>query len=252
MSKPQEEETELAPFDDCRAALSFALNADQVAAPTAFMNKAMAAVRVEMKKPRKKRKSERELMGEIFPGMETPEQLLEMEHERIKGKRGGSLVRVQALRFRDGMDRHHLAGLILHHFARLDTEHQVVLTGLVTNAYVPCSCRNLCCSGRRPTERWLNALGEMCAVIQLRADVLKLPGKKGLSSQPMLRRRIVEAYFTQDEPRLTDLAREAKVSTVTAALHRDWIGGYLRECEAAAWTSLGPIFDDAGITGHHL
>lgn len=248
----QEPQVEHAPFDDCRAALAFALNADQVTAPTAYMNKAMAAVRVELKKPRQKRKSEAELLGEAFPGMETPEQLLAMEQERLKHRRGGSLVRAHALRWRHGMDKHHQAGLILYHFGRLETEHQVVLTGLATNAYTPCSCRSLCCSGRRPTERWLKALADMCTIIQLRADVLKQPGKKGLSSQPLLRRRIVEEFFTKEGRALVDMAREAKVSTTTAAEHRGWILGYLEECETAAWAALMPLFDEAGITGHHL
>lgn len=250
--KHETTERELAPFDDCRAALAFALNADQVTAPTAYMNKAMAAVRVEMKKPRKKRKSERDILGEVFPGMETPEQLLDMERERIKQKRGGSLVRVQALRFRDGLDKHHLAGLILHHFGRLDYQHQLVLTGLVCNAYVPCSCRNLCCRGSRPTERWLRALSEMCTVLQLKADVLKVPGKKGLSSQPELRRRVVEEFFTKQGLTLTDMVRGIRISYTTAAQHRGWITEYLMALEAAAWASLAPIFDEAGITGHHL
>lgn len=254
MAKKQdpEQQKELAPFDDCRAALAFALNADQVTAPTAYMNKAMAAVRVEMKKPRKKRKSERELLGEIFPGMETPEQLLEMERDRLKNKRGGSLVRVQALRFRDGLDKHHLAGLILHHFGRLDTPHQVVLTGLVCNSYVPCSCRSLCCSKRRPTERWLKALSDMCTIIQLKAELPKIPGKRGLSSQPELRRRVVEEFFVKQGLTLTDLARGIRISYTTAAQHRDWIVEYLEALEAAAWAALAPIFDSAGITGHHL
>jgi hypothetical protein len=254
MAKQQQPppEQELAPFDDCRAALAFALNADQVTAPTAYMNKAMAAVRVEIKKPRKKRKSDAELLATFFPGMETPEQLLEMERDRIRNKRGGSLVRVQALKFRDGMDKHHLAGLILHHFGRLDTMHQVVLTGLVCNAYVPCSCRNLCCRGRRPTERWLKALSDMCSILQLKADVVKVPGKKGLSSQPELRRRIVEDFFTKQGATLTDIMAGIRISYTTAAQHRAWIVEYLETLEEAAWGALMPIFEGAGITGHHL
>lgn len=242
---------EKAPFDDARAALSFALNADQVTTPTAYMNKAMAAVRVEMKRPKKARKMEG--LEWLDPATMSAPELLEMERRRLKERRGGSLVRVEALKFRDGMDRHHLAGLILHHFARIETEYQVVLTGLCCNAYVPCSCRSLCCSGRRPTERWLNALSEECAIIQLRADVLKVPGKKGLSSQPILRRRIVEQYFTKSsETTLVGLAREAKVSATTAAEHREWITSYLAEAETQAWQEVMRVFDAAGITDHHL
>jgi hypothetical protein len=187
-----------------------------------------------------------------IPGAETPEQLLEMEQARLKEKRGGSLVRPYALRWRDGLEKHHQAGIILYHFGRLDIEHQAVLAGLCTTAYKPCSCRTLCCSGRRPTERWLNALGDMCAIIQLRADVLKVPGKKGLSSQPLLRRRIVEQFFTKDSRTLTEMAAEAGVNLTTAAKHRGWIMEYLEACELQAWEEVSTIFDAAGITGHHL
>lgn len=247
----KQDQQELAPFDDCRAALAFALNADQVTAPTAFMNKAMAAVRVEAKKPRKKRTTSG-VEAILLVDTASAEELLELERQAIRGKRGGSLVRVQALKWRTGMDKHHQAGLILHHFGRLETEHQVVLAGLITNAYVPCSCRNLCCSGRRPTERWLKALSDMCTIIQLRADVVKQPGKKGLSSQPLLRRRVVEEFFTKAGRSLVDIAREAKVSTTTVAEHRALILAYLEDCEAKAWAALMPLFDEAGITGHHL
>lgn len=248
----KQDEKELAPFDDCRAALAFALNADQVAAPTAFMNKAMAAVRIEIKKPKRRRKTDREVLGEISPGMETAEQLLDMEQERLKNKRSGSLVRTQALRWRDGMEKHHQAGLILYHFGRLDYEHQVVLTGLVCNAYVPCACRNLCCSGERPTERWLKALSDMCTILQLQAEVAKVPGKKGYGSHPLLRKRVVEGFFTKNERPINAMAREARISTTTAAEHRARILEYLEACEEAAWAHLMPLFDAAGITGHHL
>lgn len=244
------QEIEKAPFDDCRAALSFALNAHLVTPPTAFMNKAMAAVRVEMKKPKKKRKTDN--LEFLKPDLLSAEELLELERRRVKEKRGGSLVRVQALRFRDGLEKHHLAGIILHHFEKLDIEHQTVLSGLLITAYTPCSCKALCCSGWRRNERWGKALSDMCAIIQLKADVLKEPGKKGLSSQPRLRQLIVESFFTKRELSLTDLARETRVGYVTAAKHREWITTYLQGCEDEAWRQIAPILDSAGITGAHL
>jgi hypothetical protein len=235
-----EQEVQKAPFDDCRAALVFALNAHRVTPPTAFMNKMMASVRVEMKKPRKKRKVA--TMGEFFgPDAMTAEELLEEERKRIKQKRGGSLVRVEALRWRDGLDKHHQAGLILHHFGRLDREHQIVLSGLLIQAYDPCSCKALCCSGWRANPKWLQALEDMCTIL-----------KRKHGSQPALRRMVVEAFFTKRELAIADLARLGKVSYVTAAKHRTTIETTLADLETAAWLQVAPIFDSAGITGHHL
>lgn len=251
--KQDPEQEDRAPFDDCRTALSFALNAHLVTAPTAFMNKAMAEVRVELKKSKKKRgQTESELLGEILgPDAMTAEQLLELE-TAARQKRGGSLVRPLALRWRNGLEKHHQAGLILHHFGRLDQEHQLVLAGLLTTPGSPCACRSMCCSGWRVNERWNKALIDMCEVIKLKAEGIAEPGKKGLSSQPLMRRLVVEHFFTKKDLSVADLARVSKVSYVTAGKHRGWILEYLERLESKAWEELAPIFDAAGITGDHL
>lgn len=243
---------EHAPFDDSRKALTFALNHHQVAPPTAMMNAMMASVKVEEKKRKrkKKKKSDAELLGEVFPGAETPEQLLEMERERANKKRS-NLTRHPSLR-EQGLtknDEPHLAGFILYHFGRLDAQNQEVLSGLLTIPFQPCSCRQPCCSGHRPTERWVHAVRATAERLRRHADVLKQPGKKGLGTQPLLRQLLIELYFLGGGPSLTDIAGRSGVSLVTAARHRAWIHGWLAATEQAAWKELEAILDQAGITG---
>jgi hypothetical protein len=232
MPTKEKEPEEFARFDDSRAALVFALNAHQVAVPTAYMNKAMAEVKW---KPKRKNKSLKALHEE--------------EERRISTRKRHDLARISTPPLR-GLEPHHQAGIILFHFKRLDKEHQVILTGLLTTPHVPCSCRRPCCRGWSATEQWSKAVREMCDILQFKGDILKAPGKKGLSSQPGLRRAVVEGFFTKRECRLTDLAALAKVSGITAARHKEWIVTYLEQCEQEAWLSLDPIFDQAGITGN--
>lgn len=241
-----------APYDDTRKALSFALNHHQVAPPTAMMNAMMASIRVEEKKrKRKKKKSEAELLGEaLLSAVETPEQLLEMEREQAQKKRS-NLTRHPSLRSQglSKNDEAHLAGFILYHFGRLDPQNQEVLSGLLTIPFQPCSCRQPCCSGHRPTERWVAAVRATADRLWRHAEVLKQPGKKGLGTQPLLRQLLIELYFLGGGPSLTDIAGRSGVSLVTAARHRAWIHEWLGATEQAAWEELEAIFDQAGITG---
>lgn len=239
-------ERNFAPFDDSRKALTFALNQHLIAPPPAMMNQMMASVTLApIVKKRKKKKSEIETLMLAFA--DDPETLVQMEREKGQRRRmdlqrhpGPQLAKA---------DKPHLAGYILYHFKRMDRHHREVLTGLLTEAAIPCGCKQPCCAGWRPTERWSQAVRDTCETLMLRADVTKEPGKKGLSSQPLLRQLLVELYFLGDGPTLMEIARRAKVNTITAARHRGWIHEYLAETENGAWMALDALFDQAGITG---
>jgi hypothetical protein len=234
MSAQPLDEKEPAPFDDSRKALVFALNAHQVTVPTAYMNKAMAAVKFEAKRKSKALKA-----------------LHDAEEAFQAQKRSYSLARISTPPLR-GLNAAHQAGVILFHFRRLDAIHQTVLTGLLTKAYLPCLCRRPCCSGWTPTERWVEAVRQACETIRTEADILRAPGRKGLSSQPGLREALVKQYFTKNERTITDLAERAGVTAVTAARHKEWVYGWMEQTEAGAWAAIEPILDQAGITGPHL
>lgn len=210
-------------FDSTRAALVFALNAHQPEMPRPFMNKAMAE-NVKLKR----RRNDVEMVSEEEP----------------RKCSGGP--RRESLR---GLDKAAQAGMILQHFARLEHPEQLVLSGLLLQAYEPCYCQRPCCSGLVANARWRKVTHAMCLVLQETGDVLRVPGKKGLSTPPILRMAFVEQYFTKNSRTLTEMASRAQVTMVTAAKHRDWICSYLGQTEQTAWLAIQEIFDQAGITG---
>lgn len=241
---------EAAPFDDVRAALRFALNASRAAPPTAYMNKAMAEVRVEIKR-RKRAPGDATAQAQALPGAESAEQLLELE-EAIKTQSSRSLIRVRPRAFR-GLDAAHQAGLILHHFSTLPRDFQIVLMGRCTTPYQPCSCGRPCCCGRVPTNQWVSAVRDTCEILRDAGAVLPdAPGKKGLGTPPFLRELFVRRFYDHEAHTLQGLARAGGVTTVTAAKHRAWIYAYLEGLERDAWGAAAELFDRVGITGDQL
>ncbi len=216
-------------FDSVKAALEFALNAADVSMPRPFMNKAMAEAPV--KKPRKRKPK---------PGsgvFEVPEP---EERKRTAARQREAL---------GGMDKSHLAGFIVSKLETLDAPQVAVLKGLVTRASDPCACRAPCCSGYRVNTRWAKAVADCCQVLKESGDVLKKPGRRGLSTQPNLRALIVSRWLTGADYSTTALAKECDVSVVTARQHIEWITTYLEQVENEAWQQIALVFDQAGITG---
>lgn len=224
------------PFDDVRKALSFALNAHTSAAvPSPTMNRAMAAVK-KTKMSKKERVNIEKAWAEV--GFE---ELVVRASSRVVAKRPPDWW--QDL---DGPAR---AGVILHELNKLDQRHRVILEGLLTHSHSPCSCKRPCCSGWAVNMRWQRAVDDMCRLLADQVNVLKKPGKKGMSTQPVLRRLSVEQYFTGRELTLTDLARVTDVTMVTASKHRTLIHDWMRQTESEAWPDISALLDAAGVTG---
>jgi hypothetical protein len=79
--------------------------------------------------------------------------------------------------------------------------------------------------------------------------VVKAPGKRGLSTEPTLRRLLVERYFLENSVSTAKLARIAKISNITAAKHDAWITSYLEQEETEARLQIAGVFDQEGVTG---
>lgn len=223
-------------FDDTRKALVFALNEGTVAMPRPVMNKAMtdAARRKQVKKKKKKPRG------------------ANAEAERALEERLANIMRRSTPvgpRPLQGLDRPHQAGFVLQQFALLEERYQIILRGRCLRSYDPCSCRSACCSGRRQNPKWSDAVFRTCLLLQGAGDVLRQPGKRGLSTQPQMRSAIVRDYYLDAESTLVELAGIGDVSLVTAAKHREWIYEFLRQTENEAWQQLDNLFDQAGITG---
>ena len=230
----------LPPFDDSRKALAFALNAADAQMPRPAASKAMSAPhpRKETKKQRKaRRRAEEEHGVSLVRGPGTRPSNYAADARRA--------ARQEWL----GLEPPAQAGLILQVFGRMDREHRAVLAGLLVRSHVPCSCRRPCCSGWWQQPRWTAVVEETCEILRTAGDVVRQPGKKGLSTQPVLRRAIVEAWFTKRDASLADLAFLGDVSPATAAKHRAWIVEWLEQTEQEAWLQADAMLDAAGITG---
>jgi hypothetical protein len=222
-------------FDSVQKALVFAFNAANsyyIASPT--MNTMMAAVPVKPSRMAKRLKAAAGEAGEgeikVRPSSPPPQP--------------GDLLR--------GLNKAGQAGLILHEVAKLDAAHYWVLAARCTEPTLPCDCRSLCCQGWRTTPRWDIAINKLCHILANDADITKTPGKRGLSTEPRLRRMLVERFFLEPDVKpqsIASLARIVKVSPITAAKHDGWVTGYLVEQETEAWTQIQAIFDQTGITG---
>lgn len=215
-------------FDSVKAALDFALNAADVSMPRPFMNKAMAEA--PAKKPRKRKLKPGEVAAAVPPA----------DEPKRMARQRASLV---------GMDKAHLAGFIVAKLETLDAAQVAVLKGTVTRAYDPCVCGQPCCSGQRLNMRWAKAVADCCLVIKESGDVLKKPGKRGLSTQPDLRRLIVGNWCMRQDYSTTGLAKTCDVSVITARQHIEWITTYLEQVETEAWQQIALVFDQCGITG---
>lgn len=241
MSRGREE---LARFDDTRAALVFALNASQVVPPGSAMSRMLAAAATSDEKPKERRRKGR---AYFTPHPDSPEGLLEAEKERQRNPRkrdpGNRPPPLSAA------DRPHQAGIILYHFGKLDVRHRIVLTGLLTNPRVPCECRRPCCSGWSVVGQWRASVHDTCLLLKRQAETEAQPGKKGLSTQPLLRQLVVEDFYTGPGATLADLAARCGLSTKTVATHRAWITEYLERTEREAWDQVAWVFDAYGVTG---
>ena len=217
-------------FDSTRKALDFAFNADSafISAPT--MNQMMAAYS-NQGKPISKADEER-YWGEVAGGS--------VKFTNVP--QPGLLLRKY--------ERAAQAGFILQQVTKLDPVHHHILAARMTRQRDPCSCRSPCCSGFRYVPRWWGAMQALCDLLKDYADVLRTPGKRGLSTEPRLRWMIVERYFDHGKPpSFAEMGRVAEVDSMTVARHHEWISTYLATEENRAWAEISAIFDQWGVTG---
>lgn len=225
-------------FDNPRDALVFALNADDVRMPRPAMTTAMATgVKAKLKKAKRRKKPSYD---------EDLEAALEKEAEMRRLVRAA--FRRRATAFSD-TEKATQAGFILAELGKLPHAQQVVLTGLLMRSHRPCACRRPCCSGHAIQLRWAKAVEDACLILKDTGEVIRKPGTRGLSTQPGLRRAVVEGFFTKRELTMVELARIAECSQITAAKHKAWIVDYLTQEETSAWERISELLDSAGIVG---
>lgn len=211
-------------FDSTRRALIFAFNHLDASIPAPMMVRMMAEAQVK-KKPKK---------GSLAETL---------------SKRSGPPANPGA-RLR-GLDKTVQAGFILQQVGRLDHVHQNSLASRFIRPKDPCECGASCCQGFRFNRRWNQAINELCEEVKVSGNVLNVKGKKGLSTDPRLRRLLIEQFYREDAISwsMAHIARQAEVTPITAGLHADWIRAYLTRIEEEAMVQIDAIFDQMGITG---
>lgn len=208
-------------FASSRDALAFALNYEDLSIPGPVMNKEMAAVPTTTK-------AQRDAVSK--PSRTGPARSIPL---------GG------------GQDRAVTAGWILQRFEQAEKWHKVILKVMLINPRRQCSCGAACCRGWSVKPEWVHCVLMLVEHLKEEADLLKEPGKRGMSTDPALRRALVEDFARPEDKRwsIADLARLTKATTLTVAKHRGIVQCFLYALELAAWEEVNLIFDQSGITG---
>lgn len=215
-------------FDSVIKALTFAFNDPDPVINPPTMNRMMAAV-----KGKEYRRAQVKPLKDGEEARRKPSPPLPQPGEMLKG-----------------LNRAAQAGFILSQVSRLDRCHQCALEARLTRIQIPCACKSPCCRGFKISPRWSRAIDDLTEIVKDSGDVMRIPGKKGLSTDPRLRRLIIERFFNPADLRsVAVLSRRAGVSSITAAKHTEWIGHYLEQTEGEALSQIAAIFDQSGITG---
>lgn len=151
-----------------------------------------------------------------------------------------------------GLDGAATAGLVLAQLSRLAEPEQLALIARMTAARLPCACRAPCCSGSRENPRYSRAVHRLCEMLRDAAALSKIPGKKGMSTVPALRKALVDGFFSDSGERELSLAKYAKLCEVaedTVAAHKRMVHGWLRRQEDAAWETFALMLDQQGTVG---
>ena len=177
----------------------------------------------------------------------------QLEHERQTKGRGPEETRRRwddgSVKHLQGLDRTAQAAFILAVVGRLDQNHQNLLAARFTNPRTDCECGSPCCRGWRMTKSWDSAVGAICLTLQTEGEVTKVPGKRGLSTEPRLRRALVEQFVHPTGVSVRQLSLSFDLSQITVAKHSGWIGTFLDQEYQEAMTEVSLLFDQAGVTG---
>lgn len=207
----------LALFDSARAALRFAFNHSSASIKPPTMSRAMSE------------------------GADPDAKWIELPTKR--SPRPGS----ENLRGLDGAGQ---AGMILQEFDKLPIWPRLALVCRALAPRVACSCKNPCCSGFRLNKDWSAAVDALCFVLKEEAELSKRKGKRGLSTDPGLRRAIVMRFFDPSYRFvLRDMAEAARVSERTVIVHKEPIEAFLDDQEKQGWQQLDELLQTCHIVG---
>lgn len=149
-----------------------------------------------------------------------------------------------------GLDGAATAGMILAQLSALPEPQQLVLMASSMQAVLPCACRAPCCAGSKQNPEWSRAIDRLCSYLRGEAELTKVKGKKGFSTHPLMRRKLVEKFFLpKREIVLAELAEKCGVTEQTVIAHRRPIVTYLERTEQAGWHAFDLIMAESGMVG---
>lgn len=206
------------PFSDSRQALSFALNHSTSSISRPAMTKILEEAAASLRAP-----------------VDAP-------------SRSGAGGRTAS---KTGTDGAFLAGVVLRYFSKLLAVQRLTLLARTLTPRQRCECHAPCCSGWRPDRDWDAAVEGLCFVVKEHADLMRVPGKKGMSTPPALRRALVERMFSPHDKRtMAALAELGGVTEVTAYAHKTYITDCLETAEKSGWGALDELLTANNIVGH--
>lgn len=149
-----------------------------------------------------------------------------------------------------GVDGVAQAGMILQVLARLPEPQQLTLIAYALIPTTVCSCRSACCQGYRANQEWVRTVLKLCDYLRDEAELSKIKGKKGLSTQPLLRRLLVEKFFIPEKnSTLVELAMISGITEQTVIAHRRPILVFLEKQMDDGWRAFDEDLGKAGIVG---
>lgn len=143
-----------------------------------------------------------------------------------------------------GLDGAAQAGFIRSEVQRLGRLAEAILIARIAPRTVPCSCKAMCCAGKKPNDEWTGAISYL-------ADQVRQTALHGCTSNGVMRRAYLVRYFTPKEQRISleELAAKYDIDRNTASAHNAkvaaWLAGVPAKGERPAVPGMEPLARDA-------
>ena len=113
-----------------------------------------------------------------------------------------------------GLDAPAQAGMIRAELQAMGKLAEAILIARIAPRWMPCHCRQSCCSGKKPNKEWTDAISFL-------ADHVRTTALAGCTANGMLRREYVVRHFTRKDDRISleALAEKHEIHRDTASAH---------------------------------
>lgn len=136
-----------------------------------------------------------------------------------------------------GLDGAAQAGMIRSELQTMGKLAEAILIARIAPRWMPCHCRQSCCSGKKPNKEWTDAVAYL-------ADHVRNTALAGCTSNGMMRREYVVRHFTRKEERISleELAERHDIARNTVSAHASKVallfGGHQAKKDKAAMPGL--------------